>query len=88
MGAVDKFLHKLENFDKENIPTKVIKALQPYLKVRFQYENRVFDSGTFFFQPIANRIRNLTRKRYLPNLVLQADCVHGLSIYIIFIMYF
>lgn len=35
MGAVDKFLHKLENFDKENIPTKVIKALQPYLKVKF-----------------------------------------------------
>lgn len=33
MGAVDKFLHKLESFDKENIPTKVIKALQPYLKV-------------------------------------------------------
>lgn len=33
MGAVDKFLHKLENFDKENIPPKVIKALQPYLKV-------------------------------------------------------
>lgn len=35
MGAVDKFLHKLENFDKENIPPKVIKALQPYLKVNF-----------------------------------------------------
>lgn len=35
MGAVDKFLHKLENFDKENIPPKVIKALQPYLKVKF-----------------------------------------------------
>lgn len=35
MGAVDKFLYKLENFEKENIPTKVIKALQPYLKVNF-----------------------------------------------------
>lgn len=35
MGAVDKFLFKLENFDKENIPAKVIKALQPYLKVKY-----------------------------------------------------
>lgn len=34
MGAVDKFLYKLENFDKENIPSKVIKALQQYLNVR------------------------------------------------------
>lgn len=33
MGSVDKFLHKLENFDKENIPPKIIKALQPYLHV-------------------------------------------------------
>lgn len=31
MGAVDKFLFKLENFDKENIPSKVIKTLQTYL---------------------------------------------------------
>lgn len=37
MGAVDKFLFKLENFDKENIPAKVIKALQPYLKVKYSY---------------------------------------------------
>lgn len=33
MGAVDKFLYKLVHFDKENIPAKVIKALETYLKV-------------------------------------------------------
>lgn len=33
MGAVDKFLHKLINFDKENIPSKVVNTLQTYLDV-------------------------------------------------------
>lgn len=37
MGAVDKFLYKLENFDKENIPPKVIKSLQHYLNVRHYF---------------------------------------------------
>lgn len=39
MGAVDKFLHKLVNFDKENIPSKVIKTLQSYLDVRITEKN-------------------------------------------------
>lgn len=48
MGAVDKFLHKLESFDKENIPTKVIKALQPYLKVIYiQYSSRKYTLKCF-----------------------------------------
>lgn len=43
MGAVDKFEKKLENFDKENIPPKVIKALQPYLKVTCKHTFQIFN---------------------------------------------
>lgn len=36
MGAVDKFLNQLINFDKEHISPKVIAALQPYLSVNIR----------------------------------------------------
>lgn len=59
MGAVDKFLYKLENFDKENIPPKVVKALQQYLNVSLTAYSLLI---TYCFNATFD-IRDQTKKR-------------------------
>lgn len=38
MGAVDTFLSNLRTYDKENIPPEVVRAIQPYINDKGEYE--------------------------------------------------
>lgn len=50
MGAVDKFLHKLINFDKENIPSKVVNTLQTYLDVYLLHNTKKYNKFIVSFK--------------------------------------